>query len=68
MHRITYHSYNGKFYYEMTKPELEECVKIIKAQIDNYYPSISGICISDQERQTELWDAWRNCMHNLNKF
>lgn len=68
MNRITYNSFNGKFFYEMQKEELLECIRVIKSRINDYTPSISGVCISDQEYQTELWNAWRNCMHNLNKF
>jgi hypothetical protein len=43
-------------------------MEVIKAQIDAYRPSISGICISDQERQQELWNAWQNANYNLNKL
>jgi hypothetical protein len=68
MNRITYNSFNGKFFYEMTKPELEYCMEVIKAQIDAYRPSISGICISDQEAQQERWNAWQNANYNLNKL
>jgi hypothetical protein len=68
MHRITYNSFNGKFFYEMTKPELEYCMEIIMKQIDDYRPSISGICISDQEAQQERWNAWQNANYNLNKL
>jgi hypothetical protein len=52
----------------MTKPELEYCIEIIKAQIDAYQPSISGICISDQEQQKERWEAWKNATYNLNRL
>lgn len=68
MNRITYNSFNGKFFYEMTKPELEYCMEIIKAQIDAYSASISGICIADQERQQERWNAYQNANYNLNKL
>ena len=68
MNRITYNSFNGKFFYEMTKSELEYCMKIIKDQIDAYSPSISGICISDQEDQQCRWNAWQNANFNLNKL
>lgn len=68
MSRITYNSFNGKFFYQMTKPELEYCMEIIMKQIDDYRPSISGICISDQEAQQERWDAWQNANFNLNKL
>lgn len=68
MNRITYNSFNGKFFHEMTKPELEYCMQIIKAQIDAYRPSISGICISDQEGQQERWNAYQNVNYNLNKL
>ena len=68
MHRITYNSFNGKFFYQMTKPELEYCMEIIMKQIDDYRPSISGICISDQEAQQERWNAWQNANFNLNKL
>lgn len=71
MSRITYNSFNGKFFYEMTKPELEYCMEIIMKQIDEYKPSISGICISDQEAQQERWDAWQNaraCLARLVKL
>jgi hypothetical protein len=70
MNYITRSAFNNKFFYDMQKEELEECMKIIKTQIDTYQPSISGICISDQEHQQELWDAWRNinhCLSNLTK-
>lgn len=68
MNRITYNSFNSKFFHEMTKPELEYCMEIIKAQIDAYSASISGICISDQERQQERWNAYQNANYNLNKL
>jgi hypothetical protein len=68
MNRITYNSFNGKFFYEMTKPELEHCMEIIMQQINDYRPSISGICISDQEGQQERWNAWQNANHNLTKL
>jgi hypothetical protein len=68
MNRITYNSFNGKFFYQMTKPELEYCMEIIMKQIDDYRPSISGICISDQEAQQERWNAWQNANYNLNKL
>lgn len=68
MNRITYNSFNGKFFYEMQKEELLECMQIIKAQIDAYRPSTSGICISDQEHQQERWNAWQNANYNLNKL
>lgn len=68
MNRITYNSFNGKFFYQMTKPELEYCMEIIMKQIDDYKPSISGICISDQEAQQERWNAWQNANFNLNKL
>lgn len=68
MHRITYNSFNGKLFYQMTKPELEYCMEIIMKQIDDYRPSISGICISDQEAQQERWNAWQNANFNLNKL
>ena len=68
MNRITYNSFNGKFFYEMSKPELEYCMEIIMSQINNYRPSISGICISDQEGQQERWNAWQNANHKLTKL
>ena len=68
MNRITYNSFNGKFFCEMTKPELEYCMEIIMAQIDAYRPSTSGVCISDQEAQQERWNAWQNANFNLNKL
>lgn len=52
----------------MTKPELEYCMEIIMKQINDYRPSISGICISDQEAQQERWNALQNANFNLNKF
>ena len=68
MNRITYNSFNGKFFYEMSKPELEYCMEIIMQQINNYKPSRSGVCISDQEAQQERWNAWQNANHNLTKL
>jgi len=68
MNRITYNSFNGKFFYEMQKEELQQCMEIIKDQIDAYSPSISGICISDQEGQQERWNAWQNANYNLNRL
>jgi hypothetical protein len=68
MNKITYNSFNGKFFYEMTRLELEYCMEIIMKQIDDYRPSISGICISDQEAQQERWNAWQNANFNLNKL
>lgn len=68
MNTITYNSFNGKFFYEMSKPELEHCMEIIMQQINAYQPSTSGICISDQEAQQERWNAWQNANYNLNKL
>ena len=68
MNKITYNSFNGKFFYQMTKPELEYCMDIIKVKIDAYQPSMSGTCISDQEEQQERWNAWQNANFNLNKL
>ena len=68
MNRITYNSFNNKFFYEMTKPELEYCMEVIKAEIDAYRPSISGICISDQEQQQIRWNAWQNANYSLNRL
>lgn len=65
---ITYNSIDGKFFYEMQKEELLEAIAVIYNQIIEYSKSISGICISDQERQTELWKAYQTCNYNLNKF
>lgn len=65
---ITYNSMNGKFFYEMQKDELLKAVDVIANQIDSQTKSISGICISDQERLLELWRAYQNCNFNLNKF
>lgn len=65
---ITYNSIDGKFFYEMQKEELLEAIAVIYNQIIDYSKSISGICISDQERQTELWKAYQTCNYNLNKF
>lgn len=65
---ITYNSIDGKFFYQLNKEELTKATQEIKHRLDNYNPSISGICISDQERQTELWLAYSNCLTNLNKF
>jgi len=65
---ITYNSIDGKFFYEMQKEELLEAIAVIDKQIKSYTKSISGICISDQERQTELMQAHQNCNFNLNKF
>jgi hypothetical protein len=52
----------------MQKEELQQCMEIIKNQIDAYSPSISGICISDQEAQQELWNAWQNARVCLAKL
>ena len=68
MHRITYNSFNGKFFHKMQKEELEECIVIITQMINAYKPSISGVCISDQEGQQQLWSAWQNANYNLNKL
>jgi hypothetical protein len=65
---ITYNSADNRFFYGMQKEELVAVLQEIKRRTDAYTPSISGICISDQERQTELWQAYANCMFNLNKF
>ena len=43
-------------------------MEIILKQIDEYKPSISGTCISDQEAQQERWNAWQNANFNLNKL
>lgn len=68
MNRITYNSLNGKFFYEMQESELLECMQIIKTQIAAYSKSTSCICISDQERQSELWRALQNINFNLNEL
>jgi len=68
MIRITRNSFNGKFFYEMQKSELEYCIEIIEKQINNYKRSISGICISEQEAQSEYWSALQNANFNLNKL
>jgi hypothetical protein len=68
MNTITYNSFNGKLFYEMSKPELEYCMEIIMQMINAYKPSISGICIPDQEAQQERWNAWQNANYNLNKL
>ena len=68
MNRITYNSFNGKFFHEMQNEELLECMQIIKAQIAAYSKSTSGVCISDQEYQNELWRALQNINFNLNKL
>ena len=68
MLNITRNTFNNKFFYSMQKDELMECMQIIKSLIDAYKPSISGICISDQERQQELWNAWQNANYNLNRL
>jgi hypothetical protein len=65
---ITYNSADNQFFYGMQKEELVAVLQEIKRRTDAYTSSISGICISDQERQTELWQAYANCMFNLNKF
>ena len=65
---ITYNSADNRFFYSMQKEELLAVIQEIKHRIDYYKPSTSGVCISDQERQTELWQAYANCMFNLNKF
>ena len=68
MNRITYNSFNGKLFHKMSKSELEYCMEIIMSQINNYKPSRSGVCISDQEAQQERWNAWQNANFNLNKL
>ena len=60
---ITYNSIDDKFFYEMQKEELLEAIDAIDKCIKSYTKSIS-----DQERQTELWEAYQNCNYNLNKF
>lgn len=67
MINITRNSFNGKFFHEMTKPELEYCMAVIKDLIDAYTPSRSGVCISDQEQQQERWSAYQSCIFNLTK-
>jgi hypothetical protein len=52
----------------MQKEELQECLVIIMQMINAYKPSISGVCISDQEHQRERWSAWQNANFNLNKL
>jgi hypothetical protein len=52
----------------MQKEELQECIIIIMQMINAYKPSISGICISDQEGQQQRWSAWQNANYNLNKL
>jgi hypothetical protein len=68
MNRITRNSFNGNFFYQMQKSELEYCIGIIKEKIDSYKRSTSGVCISDQEAQAEYWSALQNANFNLNKF
>lgn len=63
---ITRYGINGLHFYLMQPEELRSAIVVIKQQIDNYKPSISGICISDQERQTERYAALQNAKYNLN--
>jgi hypothetical protein len=65
---ITRSSLNGKFFHLMEKEELVQCMDLIMMLIKDYKPSISGICISEQERQQERWSAWQNCNYNLNRL
>jgi hypothetical protein len=62
---ITRTGINGLHFYLMQPEELKSAIVVIKQQIANYKPSISGICISDQERQCERWSALRNAEYNL---
>jgi hypothetical protein len=62
---ITRYGINGKMFYLMQPDELLESIQILNKQIDSYKPSISGISISDQERQTELHNALKNANYNL---
>lgn len=57
---ITRSHLNYKLFTQMQINELHEAKALIKKQIDSYVPSISGVCISDQERQREYWDAYKN--------
>lgn len=62
---ITRTGINGLHFYLMQPQELESAIVVIKRMIDSYVPSISGICISDQERQSERWAALQNAQYNL---
>lgn len=76
MTNVRYNSFNQVFFYDMQKEELENCIVIIKRMIEEYKPSKSGVCISDQEHQRELKEALVNAKFlfqnptwvNLNKF
>lgn len=68
MNRITRTTFNGKFFYKMSKPELQYCMEIIMSDIRNYKPSISGVCIPEQEAQQERWNAWQTAEYHLNKL
>lgn len=65
---IRYNSFNGKFFYEMTQPELEYCMKVISDIIAVYNPNSAATSKLDRERNDELWQAYRNCNFCLNKL
>ena len=59
---VTYNSFNGKQFYFMTKEELVVALGVIKDTVDIYAGNIKAI------NEKELWQAYQNCILNLNKF
>ena len=62
---ITRTGINGKMFYLMQPDELMESIEILKKQIAAYKPSISFICISEQQRHSDNWAALQNAEYNL---
>ena len=63
MINCTYNSFNDKLFYLMNKEELVVVARVIKDAIDLY--SSSNVKLVNQE---ENWQAYQNCIFNLNKF
>ena len=63
MINCTYNSFNDKLFYMMNKEELVVVARVIKDAIDLY--SSSNVKLVNQE---ENWQAYQNCIFNLNKF
>lgn len=62
MINCTYNSFNDKLFYLMNKEELVVAARAIKDTIDLY--SSIGVNLINNEN----WQAYQNCIFNLNKF
>ncbi len=63
---ITRYGINNLAFYKMQAEELRSAIVVLKKQIENYTPSISGICLADQQRHSDNWAAFQNATYYLN--